>query len=278
MVRRVGQDKHTISDRLANKLAEVSSLKNGELDNATSIVSNNSSGQRELYRGPHFISSKLESKLLENRLRLEKRPERQSLSEEDIIKKEVRQNYLALSRNLRKALIKNEYGAVIQDNRRSEVYRFLSSVPIGQVGLSEEYVYGIVFDLIDRLDEENVAAKFDPSSLPENGYEFEHWMASSLEKFGWSTEVTSASGDQGVDLIATKGKLVVAIQAKRYSGKVGNKAVQEVFSGAKHLCIPFSAVITTVGFTPSAVSLSQSTGVKLLVVDDIPHLEALMLQ
>lgn len=73
---------------------------------------------------------------------------------------------------------------------------------------------------------------------------------------GWTAHVTSGSGDQGVDVVAIRNDLTVAIQAKRWQRKAGNSAVQEVFSGAAHLGIRHTAVITTVGFTASAVALA----------------------
>lgn len=103
-----------------------------------------------------------------------------------------------------------------------------------------------------------------------------HWLAAALGKFGWSASVTTASKDQGVDVLARKDGLSVAIQAKRYAGKVGNKAVQEVYSGARHLGLSAAAVVTTVGFTRSARELAGSTGVTLLHVEDLPRLEAMV--
>ena len=45
---------------------------------------------------------------------------------------------------------------------------------------------------------------------------------------GWKTQVTKASGDQGCDVLAVKGRARVAIQCKYYSKPIGNKGVQEI--------------------------------------------------
>ena len=48
---------------------------------------------------------------------------------------------------------------------------------------------------------------------------------------GWTVADTPASGDFGADLIAEKDGKRIAIQAKRYSKPVGNKAVNEALGG-----------------------------------------------
>jgi hypothetical protein len=99
--------------------------------------------------------------------------------------------------------------------------------------------------------------------MPEDGLEFEYWCASALTKQGWDTQVSKASGDQGIDIIARREGLSVAVQCKRYGQPIGNKAVQEVFAakkfvGAKHAC-----VIGTGGFTKSAKELAGAIEVFL---------------
>ena len=64
------------------------------------------------------------------------------------------------------------------------------------------------------------------------GYEFEHFCADLLKKNGFrKVSVTPASGDQGVDIIAVRGTARYAIQCKRYASPLGNKPVQEVYTG-----------------------------------------------
>ena len=63
-----------------------------------------------------------------------------------------------------------------------------------------------------------------------NGYEFENNLAELYKKMGYFVIQTPLSNDQGADLIVEKMGIKSVIQAKRYSSKVGNKAVQEVRS------------------------------------------------
>ena len=66
-----------------------------------------------------------------------------------------------------------------------------------------------------------------------DGHEYEYACAQYLKRNGFTkVQVTKASGDQGIDIIATKEKKY-GIQCKYYSGAVGNKAVQEAYAGSK---------------------------------------------
>ncbi|MEX2168420.1 MAG: restriction endonuclease, partial [Pirellulales bacterium] len=79
-----------------------------------------------------------------------------------------------------------------------------------------------------------------------------------------------ASSDQGVDLIARFDCKCFAIQAKGYGHPVGNKAIQEVFAGAKHWHCDAWAVVTNSEFTPKAKELAVSTGCVLIGEEEFP--------
>jgi len=97
-----------------------------------------------------------------------------------------------------------------------------------------------------------------------DGLEFEKAVSFIYNKCGYSAEVTQASGDFGVDVIATKGKEKLAIQAKRYKGSVGVKAVQEVSSGAFYYKATKAVVITNSFYTPQAKELADKLDVDLI--------------
>jgi restriction system protein len=97
-----------------------------------------------------------------------------------------------------------------------------------------------------------------------SGVDFETAVGRILLEHGWHVSATAATGDQGADIIATKGERRVIIQAKRYSGAVGNKAVQEVVGA-----IPFyggteGCVVTNSTFTPAASALAQKNNIRLI--------------
>ena len=70
-----------------------------------------------------------------------------------------------------------------------------------------------------------------------SGQEFEQFLAALFSKMGYRTEVTRGSGDQGVDVIASKDGTRIGIQAKCYSGSVGNSAIQEAVAGRNFIIL-----------------------------------------
>lgn len=96
------------------------------------------------------------------------------------------------------------------------------------------------------------------------GWEFERFMADILNRSGYTVESTQLSGDQGVDILLDMEGRKIAVQLKRYTRPVGNKAVQEVLAGRIHYAAQEAWVVTTSSFTRSAVELAKSTGVRLI--------------
>ncbi len=71
-----------------------------------------------------------------------------------------------------------------------------------------------------------------------DGIDFEYWCAALLQRNGFThIVVTSASGDQGVDILANKGDIRYAIQCKRYNSPLNNKPIQEVYTGRVHTVV-----------------------------------------
>lgn len=96
------------------------------------------------------------------------------------------------------------------------------------------------------------------------GHSFEYYCAELLRKNGYKkVEVTKGSGDQGVDIIAIKNNVKYAIQCKNYHSKIGNKAVQEVYTGKKYYKCDVAVVLTNAYFTQSAKELAIATEVLL---------------
>lgn len=96
------------------------------------------------------------------------------------------------------------------------------------------------------------------------GYEYEKKCAELLKAKGFSNvTVTPGSGDQGIDVLAKKGKKKYGIQCKYYEGTVGNKAVQEAFAGASFYDCTVAMVITNSKLTEPAKKLAQKLGVEV---------------
>ena len=96
------------------------------------------------------------------------------------------------------------------------------------------------------------------------GPEFEAYFALVLADNGFrDVAVTKGSGDQGVDILATRNGKSYAIQCKNYDGAVGNFAVQEAFAGAEYYGCELAAVVCPGTFTRAAKELAAETGVLL---------------
>jgi hypothetical protein len=97
-----------------------------------------------------------------------------------------------------------------------------------------------------------------------SGVDFETAVGGVLLENGWHVTATATTGDQGADIIASKGERRVIIQAKRYSGTVGNKAVQEVVRAIAFYGGTEGCVVTNSTFTPSARALAQKNNIRLI--------------
>jgi restriction system protein len=89
------------------------------------------------------------------------------------------------------------------------------------------------------------------------GVEFEHYVAAVLRGRGYDIEFTRATGDFGVDLIATRDGVRTAVQCKRQVRTVNGGAIQQVVAGAAvHDCTA-TMVVTNHRYTRAAEQLAE---------------------
>ena len=128
-------------------------------------------------------------------------------------------------------------------------------IPIAGIDASEDYDY----DDYDAFDPDDIS-----SIDGMEGHDFEYFCADLLRRNGFSeVSVTKGSGDQGVDILATKGGIKYAVQCKNYASALGNTPVQEVNAGKTFYNCHVGVVMTNSTFTPGAKTLAQATGVLL---------------
>lgn len=97
-----------------------------------------------------------------------------------------------------------------------------------------------------------------------SGTEFEEWCGALLEKLGFErVELTRATGDQGVDILAVKDEVPYAFQCKCYASDLGNTPVQEVYAGLRFYHRNVGVVITNRYFTQGARELAAACDVLL---------------
>lgn len=95
-------------------------------------------------------------------------------------------------------------------------------------------------------------------------------MAELWQRRGWDTTVTTESNDKGIDIVATRStpyQEKELIQAKRYQegNRVGGPEIQQ-YASLRHQedNVDKVVVVTTSGFTDSALSIAKKANLKLI--------------
>lgn len=133
----------------------------------------------------------------------------------------------------------------------------------------------IFYDIqVSRLDVQ--LERFDPAKFVTihivdsmDGFQFESFLVSLFQAIGYDVQETRKTGDQGADLFVEKFGKKIVIQAKNYSGTVGNSAVQQVLAAKTFYNCDEAMVITNSYFTKSASELAESGAVKLVNRDGL---------
>jgi restriction system protein len=96
-----------------------------------------------------------------------------------------------------------------------------------------------------------------------DGRTFEHYLELVFRRRGFAVERTPTSGDFGGDLVLRRGEERTVVQAKRYQGKVGVKAVQEAVAARGYYRCAHAIVVTNSFFTRPAHELADANDVEL---------------
>ena len=147
------------------------------------------------------------------------------------------------------------------------VYHLIKWIIVGVVAICTILIRGIIviYKWIRYGSSNNIHKSIDLSEIDNmDGIAFENLTAELLRNNGFkNVEVTKASGDYGVDIVANKDNKKYAFQCKCYSSKLGIKPIQEVYSGVKMYGADTAVVITNSYFTPNAFNLEDEVGVLL---------------
>ena len=104
----------------------------------------------------------------------------------------------------------------------------------------------------------------DIDKMSSSGLKFEEFTVQLLLDNGFkNVKKTQGSGDYGIDVLASKEGITYAIQCKCYSDKVGNKAVQEAYSGKNFYNCMVAVVLTNNFFTNAAIETAKANNVLL---------------
>jgi restriction system protein len=96
-----------------------------------------------------------------------------------------------------------------------------------------------------------------------DGHTFEDYLSTLFRRLGYGVELTSRHGDYGADLVVTTGKRRTAVQAKRWSKRVGVKAVQEAVASKGMYGCDSGLVVANREFTQQAQKLARANEVEL---------------
>lgn len=102
-----------------------------------------------------------------------------------------------------------------------------------------------------------------------DGVMFEDCCLEHFKKLGYTALPTATSGDYGADIVLKKHGEIIVVQCKRYRGKVGIAAVQEVIGAKGYYKANKAMVITNSYYTPNAIFLAKANEVELWDRDDM---------
>lgn len=149
----------------------------------------------------------------------------------------------------------------------------LLSLQVFRNGLSlcEEIYFDI---LVERLGSQ--LEHFNPNQFitmylvdAMDGFQFEAFLVEIFQTIGYDVKETKKTADQGADLFVTRFGKNMVIQAKNYSGSVGNAAVQQAISAKAFYGCDEAMVVTNSYYTKSAKELSSTAGVRLIDRDGL---------
>ncbi len=101
------------------------------------------------------------------------------------------------------------------------------------------------------------------------GTRFEQYVEALLTSQGFHVTHTGQSGDLGVDLVASKPPLKLAVQCKRLGEPVSRRAVSDAVAGMTYYHCNAAMVVTNSHFTPGAQDLARSTRCQLIDRDTL---------
>ena len=101
------------------------------------------------------------------------------------------------------------------------------------------------------------------------GEEFEEYLKAQFERQGFKVKLTPGSNDYGADLVLNRNGEVTVVQAKRYQGNVGNKAVQEIVAAQAYYGADRAMAVTNSYFTNPAKKLAEANDVELWDRDNL---------
>lgn len=120
----------------------------------------------------------------------------------------------------------------------------------------------------NKTSADNTQHSDDSQLTTLSGIDFENICQDLLEKMGFSTERTKATGDGGIDIIAYNDQALISgkyiIQCKRYAGSVGEPIIRDLYGVITSERANKGILMTTGHFTKHAISFAQGKPLELI--------------
>ncbi|WP_368901924.1 restriction endonuclease [Oceanobacillus oncorhynchi] len=101
-----------------------------------------------------------------------------------------------------------------------------------------------------------------------NGEEFEKFIAELFQKMGFRTQITNITGDGGIDIEARYDGMIFQgdylIQCKRWSKKVGEPPVRDLYGVVKDRNVVKGFLITSTDFSAKARAFAEGKNIELI--------------
>lgn len=193
-------------------------------------------------------------------------------SKEQFVVSEMVKHYATLNMKFKRSTTYDEYGIMQFDDRKfdADLAYFAKNV-LKDETLSKTFLFSCFVEAGAIAE----TGDFDLSQV-KTGEDYERFVRELCEASAFECAMTPKTGDQGVDLIVSKGSIRIAIQCKYYSSAIGNAAVQEVIAGKNFYNCDYACVVSNQDYTHQAKTLARASDVELLSHETlIPYLKKL---
>lgn len=193
-------------------------------------------------------------------------------SKEQYIISEMVKHYSTLNMKYNRSNIVDDYGIEqFDDTQFDEDLEYFAKNVLKDETLSKSFLFRcfVKAGKFSKIDD------FDLSQV-KTGEDYERFVRELCVSAGFECGMTPTTGDQGVDLIVSKGQIHIAIQCKYYSSAIGNSAVQEVIAGKEFYNCDYACVVSNQDYTYQARTLARAAEIELLSHETlIPYLQKL---
>jgi len=272
-----------IADRLIERHAEALSWHSVDIDMFIDNTVKSALSEEQLSCWSEYVTENIyvKTKVRVDALAIER--DNQSAREEEsrIVSNIVRNISNIIDRHLdvlaRKKLtliVKDDYGLIRKNAWIPEIEYFISNVIMPALKSQEQARWSekwnrFVSESIDRKVDAHAESRFQNFQIDMDPWAFEQHCKAVLVRLGWHAETTKATGDQGADIVANRNGRRIVIQCKKYTGAIGNDAVQQVQAARGYYGAHDAFVVSNSSFTKSAQQLAAVLDVKLLQHSDM---------